>query len=165
MLFGAHFIRRAENDWMREPLSDPDVPSPSERIHRLVSAARRRLAIEESNRCILEGSEAWEHVVDGPAATLDSANAATQANTPSTPVGSAAEPCPFAAKAWIELELVGDDDGPIADEVYRIVAPGGGVFSGKTDADGVARVEGLAAGECRVSFPDLDEEAWETLQA
>jgi hypothetical protein len=74
--------------------------------------------------------------------------------------GDAVQPCPLQA-TWIEVELVGEDGRPIAGERYRLVAPDGAVREGTLDDRGMARVEGVRAGSCEVTFPDLDGEAWE----
>jgi type VI secretion system secreted protein VgrG len=63
--------------------------------------------------------------------------------------------------SWIEIELVGEDDKPIAGEAYEITLPDGSVASGTLDAEGVARVEGFEPGTCKVCFPSLDKDAWE----
>ncbi|WP_164015646.1 hypothetical protein [Pyxidicoccus trucidator] len=73
--------------------------------------------------------------------------------------GGAVLPCEL---NWIEIELVGEDDLPIAGQRYRVVMPDGRVVEGTLDARGVARVEGTVAGQCEVTFPGLDEEAWES---
>ncbi len=62
---------------------------------------------------------------------------------------------------WIEIELVGEDDKPIPNEKYRVLAPDGTLYEGVLDADGLARVEGIVAGMCKVCFPNLNGEAWE----
>ena len=63
---------------------------------------------------------------------------------------------------WIEIELVGEDDEPISGEKYRITLPDGSVSSGTLDQKGMARVDGIKdAGNCQITFPDLDKEAWE----
>ena len=36
-----------------------------------------------------------------------------------------------------------------------------GLSTGTLDGDGFARVEGFDPGECMVTFPNLDKEAWE----
>jgi hypothetical protein len=64
-------------------------------------------------------------------------------------------------KSWIEIELVGEDDKPIPGEKYKITLPDGSVDQGTLDQNGLARVEGFEAGTCKVTFPDLDKEAWE----
>ena len=62
---------------------------------------------------------------------------------------------------WIEIELVGEDDKPIPGEPYEIELPDGSVASGTLDGDGFARVDCFEPGECKICFPNLDEEAWE----
>lgn len=52
MVYGAGYARQTPNGWMRAVLQDPEVPSPSARIHRLMAASRKRLQIEENNRRI-----------------------------------------------------------------------------------------------------------------
>ena len=67
-------------------------------------------------------------------------------------------------RTWIELQLVGEDDKPIPNERYSIALPGGKIISGTLDSQGLARVEGIPAGICQVSFPDLDKEAWTAVE-
>ena len=62
---------------------------------------------------------------------------------------------------WIEVELVGDDNKPVTGERYRVTLPDGTVEEGTLDGNGLARIEQFEAGECKISFPDLDQEAWE----
>ena len=62
----------------------------------------------------------------------------------------------------IELELVGEDDEPIPFARYEIELPNGDRRHGRLDRSGRAEVRNIREpGQCRVSFPDLDEEAWE----
>ena len=56
--------------------------------------------------------------------------------------------------------MVGADDRPISGERYEVVLPGGERKTGTTDAAGKARFSGIDPGSCTVSFPDLDEDAW-----
>lgn len=63
-------------------------------------------------------------------------------------------------RSWIEVQLVGEDDQPIPDEAYAIALPGGKVVSGTLDEEGSARVEAIPGGTCKVSFPNLDKDAW-----
>jgi type VI secretion system secreted protein VgrG len=66
---------------------------------------------------------------------------------------------------WIEIELVGMDDSPIAGMPYEIVLPDGKtVDKGTTDSKGKARLTGLIAGNCQITFPSLDQSAWEEIQ-
>ena len=64
-------------------------------------------------------------------------------------------------KSWIEIELVDEDGNPIPGEKYKIELPDGRVATGTLDGNGFARVEGFDPGECKVTFPNLDKEAWE----
>ncbi len=64
--------------------------------------------------------------------------------------------------AWIEIELTGEDEGPIVGERYRItLSDGETVDEGTLNDEGLARLEGIEAGTCRITFPDLDQDAWE----
>ncbi len=63
-------------------------------------------------------------------------------------------------RTWIEIQLVGEDDQPIPNVKYVLTLPGGATKTGTLDANGSARVDGIPAGTCKVSFPDLDQEAW-----
>jgi uncharacterized Zn-binding protein involved in type VI secretion len=64
---------------------------------------------------------------------------------------------------WIEIELVDEEGEPIANQLYHIETEAGQIYAGHTDARGVARVEGLRPGQCRVSFPALDGGTWRPL--
>ena len=61
--------------------------------------------------------------------------------------------------AWAEFTLEDDDGNPIADEEYILTCPEGNEHSGKTDAEGKARVEGIKEGVCSVKFPNRDSDA------
>lgn len=62
---------------------------------------------------------------------------------------------------WIEIEFVGEDGKPIPGEKYEITLPDGSIASGTLDSNGFARVDGFEPGKCKISFPNLDTEAWE----
>jgi type VI secretion system secreted protein VgrG len=64
-------------------------------------------------------------------------------------------------KTWIELELVDEADQPVPGEPYEVELPDGKIATGTTGADGVARVEGVEPGTCKIRFPRLDKDAWE----
>jgi hypothetical protein len=63
--------------------------------------------------------------------------------------------------AWIEIRLVGEDGAPVSGERYRIVTPDGRHHQGVLDDRGAARVHAERSGLCQVTFPDLDEQAWQ----
>lgn len=67
---------------------------------------------------------------------------------------------PEQKQVWIEIELIDDDDKPIAGEPYRITLPDGSAATGTTDENGKARVEGFEPGECKVCFPQMDKAGW-----
>lgn len=79
--------------------------------------------------------------------------------------GSTADATPCTdGTAWVELELVGEDGTGLADHRYVLTLPDGSTREGKTDSDGLARIEGIAAKDgdtCSLTFPDLDRAAWE----
>jgi uncharacterized Zn-binding protein involved in type VI secretion len=64
-------------------------------------------------------------------------------------------------KAWVEIEVVDETGAPVAYQPYRIEAPDGEVCEGWTDANGVARIEGVVPGTCKVTLTNLDEKAWD----
>lgn len=83
------------------------------------------------------------------------------------PPGATVQPCPLAPAPvhWIEIELVGEDGSPIPWEEYEVRLAGGVCVPGFLDADGFARLDGLASAQtCAVRFPGLDKDAWETLE-
>jgi type VI secretion system secreted protein VgrG len=64
-------------------------------------------------------------------------------------------------KGWIEVKLVDEAGKPVAGERLRITLPDGSVFESTTDDGGLARVDGCEEGNCQVTFPALDEDAWD----
>ncbi len=67
---------------------------------------------------------------------------------------------------WIEIEMVGEDDQPIPGLAYELELPGGTVRKGQLGDDGRTRVEGFTGeGDVKVTFPDLDQDAWEVVRA
>ncbi|MDI6755540.1 MAG: type VI secretion system tip protein TssI/VgrG [Thermodesulfobacteriota bacterium] len=64
-------------------------------------------------------------------------------------------------KSWIEIELVDEDGNPVPGETYLITTPDGAVAQGTLDEKGLARVEGMDPGTCKITFPALDKDAWE----
>lgn len=66
-------------------------------------------------------------------------------------------------KSWIEIEMVDEEDNPVPGEKYRITLADNSVAEGTLDEKGFARVEGIESGNCKVTFPNLDKEAWEKI--
>ena len=68
------------------------------------------------------------------------------------------------AEHWIEVLLVGEDDEALSGVRCRIVLPNGNAIVRTTDRFGLVRIDGVEEmGECEISFPDLDSEAWEAI--
>ena len=63
-------------------------------------------------------------------------------------------------KSWIEIELVDEDNKPVTGMAYRITLSDDSVAEGTLDDKGFARVDGIEPGSCKVTFPDLDKDAW-----
>ncbi len=66
-------------------------------------------------------------------------------------------------KTWIEIKMVDEDDNPVTSERYQVELPDGSVASGSLNEEGIARIERIEEGDCKVSFPDLDKGAWEKI--
>jgi hypothetical protein len=64
--------------------------------------------------------------------------------------------------SWIEIELVNEAGEPQAGERYEIIAPDGETIRrGALDQNGQAHVLIPDAGNCQISFPRLDQAAWD----
>jgi type VI secretion system secreted protein VgrG len=64
--------------------------------------------------------------------------------------------------SWIEIKLVDEADKPVPGEPYQVtLADGTTVASGTLDDKGFARIDHIDPGQCKVTFPNLDKEAWE----
>lgn len=85
-----------------------------------------------------------------PSDTNDSANAV-----------SVVKPCPLTKPThFLEIELHDEDGEPVPDEEFRVVLPNGEPVRGFLDGDGFQRFGPIEdAGQCEVSFPNLDESA------
>jgi type VI secretion system secreted protein VgrG len=64
-------------------------------------------------------------------------------------------------KSWIKIKMVDEEGKPVPGVRYRITTPEGRVKSGSLNKDGKAHVKGFDPGSCKVTFPELDQEAWE----
>lgn len=64
-------------------------------------------------------------------------------------------------KSWVKIKLVDEEGKPVQGKQYRITTPNGRIASGTTDKEGKAHVKGIDPGNCQVTFPELDKDAWE----
>ena len=84
----------------------------------------------------------------------------TQAIGRASMAGQAQEK-PKEKKAWIEIVLVDSEGKPMPGVKYRITPPGGAPVEGTLDQNGQAGLYQIEPGNCKITFPDLDTEAWE----
>jgi hypothetical protein len=68
---------------------------------------------------------------------------------------------PKAKKAWIEIILVDNEGKPMPGVKYRITPPGGPPKEGRLNEHGQAGLFEIEPGNCKITFPDLDKEAWD----
>lgn len=71
--------------------------------------------------------------------------------------------CPYEQPAhWVEIQLEDQNGRAVPNEEFLVVLPDGKEVRGYLDSAGWARVEAIdSAGECLVSFPNLDSAIWE----
>jgi hypothetical protein len=63
-------------------------------------------------------------------------------------------------KHWVEIVMVDQEGIPVPGQTYEIRVPDGTVVLGSTDAKGRGRVDGIDAGDCKITFPQLDKDVW-----
>ena len=78
-----------------------------------------------------------------------------------TPVMSRVETQTKDKKAWIEIILVDMDGNPMPNVKYRITPPSGAPVEGRLNEHGQAGLYQIEPGNCKITFPDLDKDAWE----
>jgi len=61
---------------------------------------------------------------------------------------------------WVEIRLVDAENRGVAGAKYRLKLPDGSVKEGQLDAQGWASADGIAPGDCQVSFPEYDQDCW-----
>ena len=67
---------------------------------------------------------------------------------------------PSTPKTFIELTLVDSNDKPVSFAAYVFTASDSAVYAGTLDADGHVRVDDVALGTCKVTFPGLHSDDW-----
>ncbi len=95
------------------------------------------------------------------ATALNNGSAEAEEEFSDKPVDNTGQSCACQQKTWIEILLVGEDDKPIPGEKYQIEFLDGTKKEGTLDDSGKARVEELKKEDCRITFPNLDQDAWE----
>jgi hypothetical protein len=61
---------------------------------------------------------------------------------------------------WIEVKVEDEDGNPVQGELVRIVDAEGNTVERFSPPDGLVRVDGIAKGNAKVTFPGLDKEVW-----
>ena len=77
------------------------------------------------------------------------------------PVATSVAEKPKEKKAWIEIILVDMDGKPVPGIKYRITPPSGAPKEGRLNEHGQAGLYEIDPGNCKITFPDLDKEAWD----
>jgi hypothetical protein len=62
--------------------------------------------------------------------------------------------------SWIAISLVDLEGNPVPDVKYRIHTPDNVIIEGHLGKTGTARATGIEPGACRVSFPELPDDTW-----
>jgi hypothetical protein len=68
-------------------------------------------------------------------------------------------PCPL-KKTWIEVQLLDQDQNPVPNAKYRLRLPDASISDGNLNDQGMVRIDGIIAGQCDISFPDIDGREW-----
>jgi phage baseplate assembly protein gpV len=74
------------------------------------------------------------------------------------PPTSPAEEIPLTT---LEVVVVDDTGQPMGGVRYEVKDPSGKVHEGTTNPEGLIRIDGLPAGNCEVTLPELDQKDWE----
>jgi len=67
------------------------------------------------------------------------------------------------SKTWIEIELVDKTGHPVAGETYQVTLADGKITKGTLNEKGFARLEPVEPGTCKITFPNLEKQAWKPL--
>jgi hypothetical protein len=61
---------------------------------------------------------------------------------------------------WISIQLVDKAGHPVAGEPYVIATADNTEHSGTTDESGIAHLDAIVAGQCKIRLPKRDQDAW-----
>jgi hypothetical protein len=67
---------------------------------------------------------------------------------------------PTVVKTWIEFQLIDEDGDPVPNVTYRVKLPNGSTRDGLLDDEGLVRFDNIDPGQCQVTFPAIDADAW-----
>ncbi len=63
--------------------------------------------------------------------------------------------------SWIEIQVVDESGDPVPNERVEVTLPNGRRRQGRTNSEGLVRIDGIEAGQCQISLPNRDADAWE----
>jgi hypothetical protein len=145
----------AASDFLRPLLADPGNIAAVEREIGSIGDITEELA----RRIVAEGLQIVCCVErlsrSAPGATAQPAQTTPLQDEQAAPTQPAATP-----EHFIEVELVDDAGKPVANEAYLIELPDGTQRTGRTDGAGRVRLTGIDPGTAKISFPDLDKNAY-----
>jgi len=95
------------------------------------------------------------------AVEIKNAFALTQYGSSPPPTAAATTEKAKEKKSWIEIILVDMEGKPVPNVRYRITPPGGAPVEGRLNQHGQAGLYQIEPGQCKITFPDLDTEAWD----
>jgi hypothetical protein len=61
---------------------------------------------------------------------------------------------------WVAIEVVDEGGVGVEGVSYSITTPDNQQYTGATDANGGARIDNIPAGQCQISFPELDKDSY-----
>jgi hypothetical protein len=93
---------------------------------------------------------------DGRLLAFRRARRRTLVDLPSVEPEATDEPVKDEAVDWIEIEVLDDQDQPMPGATYVLTLADGSVRRATLDSSGHARLEGIPAGNCTLTFPKLD---------
>ncbi len=145
-------------------------------LRKLARSLRGSFGIPQDDDAVLaeiasflnSGLLVWETtpIVPRPIPTPGPGKAGSAVRTTARRRSTRAKPKPVPKEpvtTWIEIALLGEDGSPIGGEKYRLKLPNGRVVDGVLPSSGKVRVDGIPPGDCSVSFPDLDMDAWDPI--
>src|ERR1041385_920124 len=150
----------AARDFLQPLLADPMNIAAARRV--LGAAVHERDVLDQlAARVVAEGLQVVSCGETYWAALQTTMTSTSESTTPLQDEEAAKQEAPAAEEQhWIEIGLKDDDGKPVADEAYLIELPDGSQITGRTDANGRARVEGIDPGTAKVSFPEVDKKGY-----
>ena len=70
-------------------------------------------------------------------------------------------PPPPTGPAWVEVAVTSAEGAPLPYQKVAVTDASGVTRIAFSDGAGIARIEGMTPGSCRVTLPDLDQSSWE----